>query len=68
MNINNEKKVLKFFVTHAVYDKPARAAVLNIKCSHGYFGCLKCFQKGKIIKSLKGISFYFNIYSCIQYF
>jgi hypothetical protein len=54
MKLNHEKKLLNFFVTHAVYDKPARAAILNIKSFTGFYGCLKCQQKGKSIKTKKG--------------
>ncbi|CAF1128542.1 unnamed protein product, partial [Brachionus calyciflorus] len=37
----------KFFLMAAVFDKPARAAVLNVINSYGYFGCIKCYQKGQ---------------------
>jgi hypothetical protein len=38
IKLNNEK-LLNFYVTHGVFDKPARAALLNIKSSTGFFGC-----------------------------
>ncbi|CAF0907019.1 unnamed protein product [Brachionus calyciflorus] len=37
----------KFFLMAAVFDKTARAAVLNLINSYGYFGCIKCYQKGQ---------------------
>ncbi|CAF0965796.1 unnamed protein product [Brachionus calyciflorus] len=40
----------KFFLVAAVFDKPARAAVLNVVNSYGYFGCIKCLQKGTRLK------------------
>jgi hypothetical protein len=54
IKLNNEKKLLNFYVTHGVFDKPARAALLNIKSCTGFYGCLKCYQKGKSIKRKKG--------------
>jgi hypothetical protein len=52
--INKEKHLFNFFVILGVYDIPARASILNIKSSTGFFGCLKCQQKGKGIKTVKG--------------
>ena len=54
MKLNNETRLLKFYVTNGVYDKPARAAILNVKNCNGFFGCLKCKQKGQSIKTNKG--------------
>lgn len=48
--LNLRNRNLKFFLTAAVFDKPARAAVLNMVNSNGYFGCLKCLQKGERIQ------------------
>jgi hypothetical protein len=31
MKLNNRTRLLKFYVTNGVYDKPARAAILNVK-------------------------------------
>jgi hypothetical protein len=44
--INNSLKVLHFFLLFGIFDKPARALVLNIISSNGYYGCLKCIQPG----------------------
>ena len=44
---NGLTKILKFFLLLAVFDKPARASVLNIISSNGNYGCLKCLQPGK---------------------
>jgi hypothetical protein len=49
---NNEGKIVKFFLTHGVFDKPARAAILRMKLSTGYYGCLKCLQRGISLKTL----------------
>ncbi|RMZ98668.1 hypothetical protein BpHYR1_010421 [Brachionus plicatilis] len=46
-------KILRFFLTHGVFDKPARAAILNTVQYNGKFGCLKCYQPGQNIKSAK---------------
>jgi hypothetical protein len=40
------RKILKFFLISGVFDKPARASILNIISSNGYYGCLKCLQPG----------------------
>jgi hypothetical protein len=34
----------KFFLMNAVFDKPARAAILSMKSCNGFDGCLKCYQ------------------------
>ena len=51
------ERLLSFFVICGVYDKPARAAVLNIKSVNCYFGCLKCVQEGTQLQSSKGTPF-----------
>ncbi len=38
--------ITKFFLLNAVFDKPARASVLNVKNAWGKYGCLKCTQSG----------------------
>ena len=46
---------IKFFLTHAVMDKPAKAAVIKMISSTGFFGCTKCTQAGKSLrKNLSG--------------
>jgi hypothetical protein len=36
-------------------DKPAKASVINMICSTGFFGCSKCKQPGKSLrKNLSG--------------
>ena len=48
-------KDIKFFLTHAVMDKPAKAAVIKMISSTGFFGCTKCMQAGKSLrKNLSG--------------
>ena len=52
-------KEIKFFLTHAVMDKPAKAALLNMISSTGFYGCTKCLQPGKSLKkNLKGDFYY----------
>ena len=43
-------KEIKFFLVTGVYDKPAKAAVLNMMSSTGNFGCTKCTQQGESFK------------------
>lgn len=47
----DEKKDVKLFLLHAIFDKPARASAINIVNSTGYYGCLKCRIKGKSVKT-----------------
>ncbi|CAF1027826.1 unnamed protein product [Brachionus calyciflorus] len=49
--INGE--IVKIFLTNGVFDKPARAAILNTIQFNGKFGCIKCYQPGKNIPSAK---------------
>ena len=46
---NNKFNQIHFFVLFGVFDKPARAAVLNMINSTGYSSCLKCLQKGDVV-------------------
>ena len=50
INFNNFIKNLKFLLVAAVFDKPAKAAVLNMKASNGFYGCTKCLQPGVTYK------------------
>jgi hypothetical protein len=43
-------KEIKFFLTHAVMDKPAKSALLNMISSTGFYGCTKCLQPGKFLR------------------
>ncbi len=52
-----KKNIFKFFLLFGVYDKPARASLLNIKNSNGFYGCMKCLQRGKSIKINKSNNF-----------
>ena len=49
LGINIENKFIRFFVLTGVYDKPARADLLNIINSNGFNSCLKCLQVGTSI-------------------
>ena len=48
---------IKFYLINAVFDKPARASVLKMIASNGFYGCLKCTQRGETLppseKSMK---------------
>lgn len=44
-------KEIKFFVVSAVFDKPAKAAFLNMISSYGHYGCTKCLQPGRSFKT-----------------
>ena len=45
--------VVYFHVLYAVMDKPARADLLNLKSSNGEYGCIKCLQRGKNLRTKK---------------
>ena len=51
INIDGAIKNRKFFLIAAVFDKPAKAAVLNMKLCTGFFGCTKCLQPGISFKA-----------------
>ena len=62
LKIGNEFKCLKFYVISGVFDKPARASILNIVNSTGFNSCLKCMQSGESIETDKGkVRLLFNI-------
>ncbi|CAF0919879.1 unnamed protein product [Brachionus calyciflorus] len=48
-----EGDMINIFLTNGVFDKPARAAILNTIQFNGKFGCIKCYQPGKNIPSSK---------------
>jgi hypothetical protein len=50
---NEESKLLNFFVLFGVFDKPARASILSLINSTGYYGCLKCVQIGDVFLTRK---------------
>ena len=39
------EKNIPFFLILGAFDKPARAAITNMKLASGFFGCIKCIQK-----------------------
>jgi len=50
---------VKLFLLLAAFDKPARASALNIVNSTGFYGCLKCRQKGVSIKTQSILTIFF---------
>jgi hypothetical protein len=49
--INFIKKIrYSFHLLFAIFDKPARALLLNMMSSNGKYGCVKCQQKGETVQ------------------
>ncbi len=46
LNLDGKIKNRKFFLISSVFDKPAKAAILNMKLCTGFYGCTKCLQPG----------------------
>jgi len=59
------EKIFSAFLLFGCYDKPARAAITNINSSYGYYGCLKCCQKGERVSS--DIGKFFNYKSVSRF-
>jgi len=53
LSIDNILEKRKFFLIAGVFDKPAKALVLNIKSSNGFYGCHVCEQPGETFKGKK---------------
>jgi hypothetical protein len=51
IKFNDIERDTKFFVISGIYDKPAKAAVLNMVTSTGFYGCTKCLQPGESYKT-----------------
>ena len=43
-------KYTSFYLITAVFDKPAKAAVLNMEAFNGFGGCTKCLQLRETLK------------------
>ena len=52
--IRVENEWLKFYLLISIYDKPAKATMLNMKGSTGYFGCTPCEIEGETIQFQNG--------------
>lgn len=63
MTLNSVNTLVKFFLIFGIFDKPARAAVLNMKMCTGFYGCLKCYQKGSTFKTDKNGSVHIYEYN-----
>ena len=59
LKINSTIQNTKFFLLAGVFDKPAKAAVLNMKASNGFCGCTKCLQPGVTFKDGENDNFTF---------
>jgi len=53
--LSNVVKKRKFFLIAAIFDKPAKAPILNMNQYNGNYGCTKCEQPGETAKG-KSIS------------
>ena len=53
-NSLNVSKNIRFFLIAAVFDKPAKADVLNMKSCNGFGGCTKCMQLGETFRTENG--------------
>ena len=47
IKLENIEKKIKFFCIAGVFDKPAKAMMLNMINSTGHGGCTKCLQLGE---------------------
>ena len=58
-----EERLLRCFLLYGIYDKPARSAANNTTSSTGYYGCIKCTQKGTRLKTGNSKNFlrHFNL-------
>ena len=64
LRVQNEWKNIRFFLIAGIFDKPAKAMVLNMKQFNGYYGCTKCIQPGiSLAENEKSI-----LNFCIHYF
>lgn len=54
VDLNGVYKNIKFFLLNAIFDKPAKTAVLNMIGSNGFYGCTKCLQPGVSYRSGEG--------------
>lgn len=47
----SENSEVKCFLLAGIFDKPAKAKVLNMKSYNGFYGCTKCVQPGKSFRA-----------------
>lgn len=61
LEIEKTIKSRKFFVIAGVFDKPAKASILNMISSNGFYGCTKCKQPGESYRQTETSIFkYYN--------
>jgi hypothetical protein len=48
--VPNVPKFTSFYLVAGLFDKPAKAAVFNMKSYNGFGGCTKCLQLGETLK------------------
>ena len=51
-------KPIRFYLLTGVFDKPAKAAILNIVQWNGEYGCSRCLQPGISYKTSAGLKAY----------
>jgi hypothetical protein len=49
VNDGSEISGIHFFAVYGIYDKPARASILNTIASNGCNGCIRCLQTGETL-------------------
>lgn len=52
LSLSNIVRKTKFFLIAAIFDKPAKAPILNMNQYNGNFGCTKCEQPGETAKGV----------------
>ena len=48
--VPNISKYTNFYLVSGIFDKPAKAAVLNMKAYNGFGDFTKCLQLGEMLK------------------
>jgi hypothetical protein len=49
VTVHNERIMVRFFCLCGVFDKPARADIIQINSSVGFNSCCKCYKRGESI-------------------
>ena len=68
---NGREDIVKCFLLYGIFDKPARSHFLNTKLCTGFYGCIRCYQRGesfmspmnsKILNYLKNLNIFIHVY------